>query len=129
MAKPKFNIDNVTDLTTESKQETKKATTKIKTETKVVRTKSQEAYLKVDLRPVDCPDLKDYVVEQASELSKKEKKSISTTAYIQRVLIADKEKHTTKKGANDDILEMIDSLDKNEIKAVRTLLESMTKGR
>lgn len=124
----KLQIDNLNGLTSESKKETQKATktskaTKPQTEKKI---KDQSAYLKLDLQPSDAPDLKGYVAEQAGILSKKEGKYISQSGYIQRVLIADRDKKNEKKGKYDDIIEMLDKLDKADYKAIETLIKSLS---
>ena len=122
--KNKLNMDNITELTTESKAETKKATKAEPKEQKKKPIKDQSAYLKLDLRPSDCPELQEYILEQSAKLVKG--KRISTTRYIQNVLIEHME---NKKGRQDkyaDLLEMIEQLDKEELKAVKTLLKSIT---
>ena len=92
--------------------------------------KPNSDYIRLDLKPFGY-DLKAYVNERCGELSKERDKKISTTAFIQELIINDMEQHNgvakkklIKKETNHDkVVKFLEELDDKKLSALITLLD------
>lgn len=93
---------------------------------KVNRTKSSSAFLRVDLQPKECPNLKQYITEQAGKSTTEDGHVMSATAYIQSVLIEDMHRKKSKGTKREKIADMLNKLSDKDIDALNQIIKTMT---
>lgn len=106
--------DSIDNAAATSKQTTKKVTNR----------KPSDNFLRVDLKP-EGYDLKAYINKRCGELSVERDMKVSSTAYIQELIIKDMGEKKTKPTQKDRIKLMIDKLSDKELSALETLLNAM----
>lgn len=86
--------------------------------------KPNSDYIRLDLKPFGY-DLKDYADKKAAALSIERGRKVSTTAFIQELIIADmeSEKEKGKPTKHDKIIAALDNLDDKKLSAIATLLD------
>lgn len=84
-------------------------------------------YLRLDLKPTNGKDYKTHVERMARELSIKRNENISVTKYIQELIEADMKKAESKGNNLADVLAKIEKLDKEQMKAIKLILNAFTK--
>lgn len=90
--------------------------------------KPSSDYLRFDLRPMGGVDYKTYIEEQARKQSVKMGVNVSATKYLHSLIDKDMEREKgAKHTAKTDIIEMLDSLDDTNLKALNTILKTMIK--
>lgn len=91
-----------------------------------IKKKPNSDYIRLDLRPFGH-DLKDYADRKAAELSIKRGKKVSTTAFIQELIIAaqkeDESKSKSKPTKHDKIIAALETVDDKKLSAIATLLD------
>jgi len=117
----KVNRDNPADILKKATAAGKQASEKVQAK-KI--TKPNSDYIRLDLKPFGY-DLKDYADKKAAALSIERGKKISTTAFIQELIIADMEagKEKGKPTKHDKIVSALDNLDDKKLSALATLLD------
>lgn len=93
-------------------------TTQKKSERKI---KPSDNYLRVDLKP-EGYDLKAYINKRVGELSVERDKKVSSTAYIQELIIKDMNEKKPKTTKKDIIKSLIDKMSDREVAALETLI-------
>lgn len=106
--------DNIDNAAATSTQTTKKTSNR----------KPSDNFLRVDLKP-EGYDLKAYINKRCGELSVERDMKVSSTAYIQELIIKDMGEKKTKPTQKDRIKLMIDKLGDKELSALETLLNAM----
>lgn len=92
--------------------------------TQVKKTKPNSDYIRLDLKPFGF-DLKDYADKKAAALSIERGRKVSTTAFIQELIIADMEadKGKGKPTKHDKIISALNNIDDKKLSAIATLLD------
>jgi hypothetical protein len=118
MAGKKFTIEDKKDEFKDLQESTKAADKANK--------KPNSDYIRLDLKPFGY-DLKDYADKKAAALSIERGRRISTTAFIQELIIADMEKDTAKgkkkETKRDKVATFLENLDDKKLSALATLLD------
>lgn len=117
----KINRDNPADILKKATAAGKQASEKVQSK-KIAKPNSD--YIRLDLKPFGY-DLKDYADKKAAALSIERGRKISTTAFIQELIIADMEagKEKGKPTKHDKIIAALDNLDDKKLSAIATLLD------
>ena len=86
--------------------------------------KPNSDYIRLDLKPFGY-DLKDYADKKAAALSIERGRKVSTTAFIQELIIADMEadKEKGKPTKKDKIIAALSNVDDKKLSAIATLLD------
>ncbi len=118
--KVKVTRANPTDVLKKATAAGKQATEK----TQVKNTKPNSDYIRLDLKPFGY-DLKDYADKKAAALSIERGKKVSTTAFLQELIIADMEadKAKGKPTKKDKIIAALSNVDDKKLSAIATLLD------
>lgn len=107
-----------------AKKVTRTAAGKVTEKTQVKKTKPNSDYIRLDLKPFGY-DLKDYADKKAAALSIERGKKVSTTAFIQELIIADMkaDKGKSKPKKRDKIIAALNNIDDKKLSAIATLLD------
>lgn len=86
--------------------------------------KANSDFIRLDLKPVGY-DLKSYADKKAAALSIERGRRVSTTSFIQELIIADMEagKEKGKPTKHEKIIAALDNLDDKKLSAIATLLD------
>lgn len=92
--------------------------------------KPNSDYLRLDLKPFGY-DLKKYVNERCGELSIERDKKVSSTAFIQELIINDmeqqngiaKKKHAKQEAKREKVAKFLEKIDDKKLSALITLLD------
>lgn len=118
MAGKKFTVEDKKDEFKALQESPKAADKTIK--------KPNSDYIRLDLKPFGY-DLKEYADKQAAALSIERGKKVSTTAFIQELIIADmdlkKGKANKKQTKRDKVATFLENLDDKKLSALATLLD------
>ncbi len=122
MAERKIKTDNIDSLMKNQQKASEKVTDKPKAEK---TTKPNSDYIRLDLKPSGY-DLKAYVNKRCGDLSLERDKKISSTAFIQELIIKDMEENqgkVKKQTKREKILSRLENLDDKKLSAIATLLD------
>jgi len=122
MAKKKTNIDNLENVVVNQEEVSKEVESSKGSSTPGKKANSD--YIRLDLKPFGY-DLKDYADKKAAALSIERGRKVSTTAFIQELIIADmeSEKEKGKPTKHDKIVSALSNLDDKKLSAIATLLD------
>lgn len=130
MALPKAEKNkNVTETMAKGVEQSTKVFEEEKTKgVKRTAKKPSSDYLRFDLRPLGGTDYKTYIEEQARVQSVKLGVNVSATKYLHTLIDKDMETSKgTKRTVKTDIIDMLDSLDDTQLKALNTIIKGMIK--
>ena len=122
MAKKPINAASMLDVMENQQTASEKAADKPKAEK---TTKPNSDYIRLDLKPSGY-DLKAYVNKRCGDLSLERDKKISSTAFIQELIIKDMEENqgkVKKQTKREKILSRLENLDDKKLSAIATLLD------
>lgn len=122
MAGKKFSVEDKKDEFKDIQESTKPA--------EKTNKKAGGDYIRLDLKPFGY-DLKEYVNRRCGELSAERDRKVSSTAFIQELIIADMENYdgTTKKKEKkketkkEKIMRLLEEADESKLNAIFTLLD------
>lgn len=113
-------------FTVEDKKDEFKALETITTAADKTNKKPNSDYIRLDLKPFGY-DLKSYADNKAAALSIERGRKVSTTAFIQELIIADMEeskgKANKKQTKRDKVAAFLENLDDKKLSALATLLD------
>ena len=91
---------------------------------KAATKKPNTDFIRLDLKPFGY-DLKDYVTSKAAALTIERGKRVTTTSFIQELIIADMEaqKSKGKPTKREKILSALENVDDKKLSAIATLLD------
>ena len=118
----KIKADNMDNLLIDQQKASEHVTNKTETTSK----KPNSDYIRLDLKPTGYPDLKAYVNNRCGVLSDERDKKVSSTAFIQELIIKDMEEHqgkVKKQTKREKILSKLENLDDKKLSALATLLD------
>lgn len=122
MAKKPINAASMLDVMENQQTASEKAADKPKAEK---TTKPNSDYIRLDLKPSGY-DLKAYVNKRCGDLSLERDKKISSTAFIQELIIKDMEENqgkVKKQTKREKILSRLENMDDKKLSAIATLLD------
>ena len=122
MAKKPINAASMLDMMENQQKASEKAADKPKAEK---TTKPNSDYIRLDLKPSGY-DLKAYVNKRCGDLSLERDKKISSTAFIQELIIKDMEENqgkVKKQTKREKILSRLENMDDKKLSAIATLLD------
>lgn len=122
MAGKKFSVEDKKDEFKAIQESTKAA--------EKTNKKANGDYIRLDLKPFGY-DLKEYVNKRCGELSVERDRKVSSTAFIQELIIADMEnydgttqkKEKKKETKREKILRLLEEADESKLNAIFTLLD------
>ena len=126
MAKPKTNYNNMETLAAD--QERASVAAEESKENTKLNKKPATDFIRLDLRPRSGYDLIAYTSKRCGELGEQRGKRVTTTAFIQELIIADLKEHENKKKLSkrdlsiEKIVNRLATLDDKTIAAIEEIV-------